>query len=183
MASCETVHVEANTMLNVERFCSAQCGRPRDLPYSRYCRTCRNAYARAHRPTHGELSPGERLKANCRAYTNTLIRRGDLVPQPCEDCGAAQDIQPHHEDYTDPRNVRWKCRSCHHKHHHPERPPTCATCGGTNDRVHQGQAYYRACHNAHMRRHRAEQRARRRALLSELAHLRSLTSSSKGPSA
>jgi hypothetical protein len=68
------------------------------------------------RPKHSELSPEQRRKANTRSYSNQLQRRGVLVPQPCERCGSP-DAQKHHDDYGDPRTVRWLCRPCHLKEH------------------------------------------------------------------
>lgn len=39
-------------------------------------------------------------------------RRGELVRQPCEVCGAVK-VEGHHDDYTKPLAIRWLC----HKHH------------------------------------------------------------------
>ena len=35
----------------------------------------------------------------------------------CEDCGDAQYIQGHHEDYDKPLEVLWLCRPCHLRRH------------------------------------------------------------------
>lgn len=70
---------------------------------------------RERRPVYGELSETEREKSLCRSYSNTLQARGHLVVQPCEKCGAT--AQKHHEDYADPRTVRWLCRPCHLRVH------------------------------------------------------------------
>lgn len=155
-----------------QKLCSGKCGRPRDLAYTRYCRECRNARSREKRPKHGELSPEARERANCRAYTNQMIRRGELVKGPCEDCGTTENIQPHHTDYTKPREVRWKCKACHQKNNHPERSPVCSDCGGVNDYADIGQAYCRACHAKHMREYRAEQKARKAELVARVEALR-----------
>lgn len=152
--------------------CSGKCGGVRDLSYSRYCRACRNRRSRAKRPRHSELLPEVRKRANCRSYTNTLIARGELIPQPCEDCGATEEIQAHHDYYDKPREVRWKCKGCHRKRHRPDRAPVCSDCGGANDCADKGQAYCRACHAKHMREYRAEQKASQRKMLAELDSLR-----------
>ena len=43
--------------------------------------------------------------------------RGRLRPQPCERCGAAENIHAHHEDYSKPLDVTWLCPSCHGARH------------------------------------------------------------------
>jgi hypothetical protein len=73
---------------------------------------------RDHRPAYRDLTDEQRRRASCRSYTNVLIRRGVLTPQPCEACGAAE-VQPHHDDYTKPWTVRWLCE-VHHQQHHAE---------------------------------------------------------------
>lgn len=57
----------------------------------------------------------EKVRAhNLVAYAKAV---GKLVPQPCEECGAAQ-AHAHHEDYSKPLEVRWVCQLCHNRHHH-----------------------------------------------------------------
>lgn len=62
----------------------------------------------------------ERRKQLCRWETKRLIKRGEIAPQPCEKCGEEKG-QAHHEDYSDPRRLRWLCKSCHIVHHGIER--------------------------------------------------------------
>lgn len=66
---------------------------------------------RANRPSYRRLTAEQRRRSNCRAYANVYQRRGKLIPQPCERCGAP--AQKHHEDYAQPLQVRWLCRRCH----------------------------------------------------------------------
>ena len=40
------------------------------------------------------------------------LRRGELVKQPCEVCGA-EVVDAHHDDYRFPLAVRWLCRRHH----------------------------------------------------------------------
>lgn len=40
------------------------------------------------------------------------IRSGQLVPQPCEQCGNT-DVHGHHDDYDKPLEVRWLCSEHH----------------------------------------------------------------------
>ena len=92
-----------------------RCGRQNDRLPQRYCRACHAAHMRATRPKYAELSPVARFKANCRAYTNVLQRRGMLARGTCEVCG--EPAQNHHENYHDPRTVRRLCRTDHLKQH------------------------------------------------------------------
>jgi len=58
-----------------------------------------------------------RLKRICREATNRRINSGLLVKENCEVCDTNENIQAHHDDYTDPMNVRWMCSWCHAQHH------------------------------------------------------------------
>jgi len=51
-----------------------------------------------------------------RSKLRKAVRRGDIVPLPCERCGAS-DVEGHHHDYTQPFDVRWLCRDCHSREH------------------------------------------------------------------
>ena len=62
------------------------------------------------------LTREKKDKLNCRAYTRKAIRRGSLLPQPCETCGKPYE-EAHHDDYANFRDVRWFCSLCHHKFH------------------------------------------------------------------
>ena len=42
------------------------------------------------------------------AYEKGLIKR-----EPCRDCGATEDLEKHHPDYSEPLNIVWLCRKCH----------------------------------------------------------------------
>ena len=81
----------------------------------RYCKNCHNEYMRNNRKKHSELSELQKLKANCRAYLNTYLRRGKLEKSPCK-CGNI-NVEAHHEDYSKPLEVIWLCRECHLEHH------------------------------------------------------------------
>lgn len=90
----------------------SRCRGPRDRPLQKYCRPCHAAYMREWRPKHSELNPEQRKRANCRAYSKVLLKRGKLTREPCRECGA-EPAQMHHPDYNDPRRVEWLCRPCH----------------------------------------------------------------------
>lgn len=58
------------------------------------------------------------------AKVGKAIRRGKLVPKPCEVCGAngkARDgrraVHAHHDDYSKPLDVRWLCKKHHDEFH------------------------------------------------------------------
>lgn len=43
------------------------------------------------------------------------IKKGWIIPQPCEKCGAKAEA--HHDDYSKPLEVRWLCPAHHHAAH------------------------------------------------------------------
>jgi hypothetical protein len=49
----------------------------------------------------------------CSNKVNRAIRTGKLKIEPCEICGSFENIEKHHEDYSNPLKVRWLC-SVHH---------------------------------------------------------------------
>jgi len=53
-----------------------------------------------------------------RSKTNNAIVSGILVRQPCEVCGAIDDVHAHHDDYNKPYDVRWLCRKHHNEFHY-----------------------------------------------------------------
>lgn len=70
---------------------------------------------RRNRPQHSELTEQQRQKANARSYANVYLKRGWLTRLGCEVCG--KTAQMHHEDYSQPLQVRWLCRSHHLAEH------------------------------------------------------------------
>lgn len=54
----------------------------------------------------------------CKAHTmvNNHIKAGNLYKKPCEVCGDGKSVA-HHDDYSQPLNVRWLCQA-HHKQWH-----------------------------------------------------------------
>ena len=52
-------------------------------------------------------------KYKARYKVANAIKRGWLIPQPCEICGSEESIESHHEDYTKPLEVNWLCTKCH----------------------------------------------------------------------
>jgi hypothetical protein len=56
-------------------------------------------------------------KVKARAKLTHAIKKGVLVPQPCESCGTAERVHGHHHDYSKPLDVRWLCPACHGREH------------------------------------------------------------------
>ena len=81
-------------------------------PGQRTCRRCHAAWMRANRRRHLELEAEARRKANCRSYARAYVKRGVLIKKPCEVCGSRR-VEMHHDDYSQPLRVRWRCRRDH----------------------------------------------------------------------
>ncbi len=45
------------------------------------------------------------------------VKRGALERGVCVGCGSVDNIEGHHEDYTDAYNVVWLCCECHRDLH------------------------------------------------------------------
>lgn len=44
-------------------------------------------------------------------------RDGYLHEEPCYQCGSAERLHAHHDDYLKPYNIRWLCAACHKAWH------------------------------------------------------------------
>jgi uncharacterized protein YdaT len=40
---------------------------------------------------------------------NNAVRAGKVKKQPCEVCGSTTRVHAHHDDYSKPLEVRWRC--------------------------------------------------------------------------
>lgn len=67
------------------------------------------------RLTTQKYRTNNRHKARAVGMVNDAIRRGALIPQPCEKCG--KKAEAHHDDYSRPLDVRWLCPKHHGEHH------------------------------------------------------------------
>lgn len=65
-----------------------------------------SGYMKRHRERNPE-------KYAARIAVGNAVRDGRLTRLPCEECGATDRVQAHHEDYSRPLDVRWLC----FKHH------------------------------------------------------------------
>jgi hypothetical protein len=62
-----------------------------------------------------ELHPEQRA---AHVAVGNALSRGDLVKGPCEVCGTTEKVQAHHDDYSEPLQVRWLCVMDHKRLHH-----------------------------------------------------------------
>lgn len=59
----------------------------------------------------------ERIRA--KSKVRTAVQQGKLISHDvCEKCGGTSNVEAHHENYSEPLNVVWLCRSCHMKRHY-----------------------------------------------------------------
>jgi len=83
------------------------------------------AYYRANREkwvedreTYRERHPD---KISARNTVNNALYRGEIAkPDSCEDCGRLTEsrrLHAHHDDYSKPLEVKWKCLRCHWDEH------------------------------------------------------------------
>lgn len=105
---CYRVKVKAEKRANKEHYRAYDKARPR-----RQSPGAERRRSRQYRANNPE-------KVEAHAQTNAAIRDGDLVRQPCEQCGELK-VDAHHDDYSKPLVVRWLCRSCHNEHHRQEK--------------------------------------------------------------
>jgi len=63
-----------------------------------------------------ELNETQKWKDGARSMAGVYRRRGKLIPELCEGCGA-EDVEMHHENYDRPLDVTWLCKPCHQAHH------------------------------------------------------------------
>ena len=65
------------------------------------------------RQRHDQIAHPEKAKARLTAYHALVV--GPLAKRPCEVCHTDTDVEMHHDDYTDPLQVRWLCTQHHRK--------------------------------------------------------------------
>lgn len=99
-----------NELLNTCSKCNQKKSRN-----GRYCHICHAEYLREWRKIH-PLNDEQKFKNNVRRKTNMRIKRGLLIPYPCEVCSEVK-VQAHHDDYNKPYEIRWLCIKHHMEYH------------------------------------------------------------------
>lgn len=61
-------------------------------------------------------NPDNAIKIKCNNAFNRAIKKGEIERQPCEKCGKP-DALGHHDDYSEPLEVRWMCDEHHQEYH------------------------------------------------------------------
>lgn len=79
--------------------------------------------------TANHFHRGTRAHDRAQNLCEVAVRKGALVPGPCETCGengrmkdGRRNVQAHHDDYNKPLAVRWLCQPCHHEWHRHNKP-------------------------------------------------------------
>jgi len=75
------------------------------------------------------VSSQAKERARCRA--RNAVNDGSLSREPCECCGVTENVHGHHDDYSEPLDVRWLCPACHSAEHTRmrEEDPTLSKVG------------------------------------------------------
>lgn len=70
------------------------------------------------KPKPSILTDEEReLRVAARKIYKYAVRHGHLERRPCYVCGATEDVDGHHTDYTKPLDVIWLCKPHHREEH------------------------------------------------------------------
>ena len=99
---CNKKDVSANRNKNIDKY--REYDRKRGSRHSiDYCKVYREKYPNKYK-AHNTV--------------NNAIRAKKLIKLPCEMCGNTEvDTHAHHDDYSEPLNVRWLCAACHSQWH------------------------------------------------------------------
>lgn len=100
---------------NVCKECDARIHRERTDPEKERLR--RKRYY--HRNRERQIAKNRNdPKIQVRFKVRAAILAGKVVrPSNCPRCGAPENIEGHHKDYSKPLELEWLCRACHKKEH------------------------------------------------------------------
>lgn len=118
--TCKTCGKEANAAFaNIKaghgRFCSKACAsKSRTGSKNAYWKggisKNKSRYLKIQKQRYPE-------KVLARGILRDAVKHGKIIRGPCEVCGKDKDVHGHHEDYSQPLNVKWLCREHHFKLH------------------------------------------------------------------
>lgn len=81
-------------------------------------------WSEEHRNTRADVVASKKLwldrnpeKRRAHILVKNAIRSGELVKEPCEQCGSLENIEAHHDDYARPLDVKWLCVEHHNEYH------------------------------------------------------------------
>jgi hypothetical protein len=120
---CVCERARAYRAANLDRVMEYDRNRPNhaervEMNRERYKRVVANPESKAAYFEHQKLWQMRNWnKRKAHIAAGNAIRRGTLVKQPCERCGATDGIHAHHEDYSRPLDVNWLCVPCHAQRH------------------------------------------------------------------
>ena len=124
--SCRRAKVRANRLANIDHYREFDRARE-NLPHRV---SARKAYQKTEagkaKMARGRVAYYNRYPSKRKATiaVGNAVRDGRLQKQPCEKCGDPV-AEAHHEDYSNPLDVRWLCRAHHvewHRHNKPKYP-------------------------------------------------------------
>lgn len=96
------------------RFCSRKCYYQSDVLRKRG--PSHHNYKDGGKSASRRYQQNNREKLRCRRLSREAVSAGVILRQPCEVCGS-NNVQIHHDDYSQPMKVRWFCRKHHLEHH------------------------------------------------------------------
>jgi hypothetical protein len=66
---------------------------------------------------HGLRANDNRCQDEVYRLVRAAIEKGQIKKDKCEMCSEKKDILAHHDDYTEPLNIKWLCRKHHSSWH------------------------------------------------------------------
>ena len=84
------------------------------------CRACHPQYKRGGKPERErkrQWTLHNQEKRKVHKIVEYAVKRGELVRECCQRCGAIKNIQSHHDDYSRPFHIMWLCPKCHAARH------------------------------------------------------------------
>ena len=142
---CQICGVQFKTRHSQGKYCSPECQRQGERnSWNKYNRKNKEKRNRSHREDYQKNK--EKIALRIKKYSQTprgkevskisdkrqrkkypekyqarqevlkAMRKGILIPKPCEVCGLVK-VEAHHEDYSKPLNVKWLCKKHHTEAH------------------------------------------------------------------